>query len=397
MTKDKIGLLKSEVKKELVTNILPFWMYKMTDAENGGFYGQMDGNGKVHSQADKGCILNARIMWTFSSAYRILKNPEYLKYAALAKDYFLKHFIDREYKGAYWLVDYKGNLVNGRKQIYALAFSIYGLTEYYRITKDEECLKYAVEIYGLIEKYSYDKNLGGYFEAFSREWEGLEDLRLSEKDANEKKTMNTHLHIIEAYTNLYRVWKDDGLKQQLTELIDVFINKIVNQQTFHLNLFFDENWTCKSNIVSYGHDIESSWLLDEAARVLEDEGLIQKVQEIALKIVNAACEGLSDDGSLIYEKDNNTGHIDTERHWWVQAETMVGFLNAYGLTNKPIYLDKTEAAWKYILGNLVDHKDGEWFWSVSENKQHNKKDDKAGFWKCPYHNGRMCLEIIERK
>jgi len=396
MTNEKIVRLKSEVKTEISNNILPFWSTQMIDQTNGGFYGRIDGNGIVYPQADKGCILNARILWTFASAYRILKNPEYLKYATRAKDYLLKYFIDKEYKGVYWLLDYQGKMVNGRKQIYAQSFAIYGLTEYYRAVKDEECLQNAVEIYRLIEKYSFDPKLDGYFEAFSREWGELEDHRLSERDANEKKTMNTHLHVLEAYTNLFRVWKDEGLKQQLRKLIEVFAAKIVNHETFHLNLFLDENWNCKSDIVSYGHDIEASWLLDEAARVLGDEALIKKIQTMCLKIANAACEGLMADGSLIYEKLNNTGHIDMDRHWWVNAEALVGLMNAYELSGNAAFLEKALAAWKFISANLIDKNKGEWLWSVDKNMQPNRNDDKAGFWKCPYHNSRMCLEVLER-
>jgi len=239
MTNEKLTQLKSEVKAELTKNILPFWSTKMVDEANGGFYGRIDGKGTLYPQAEKGCIMNARILWTFASAYRVLRNPEYLKYASRAKDYLLQNFIDNEYKGVYWLLDYKGNVANSRKQIYAQGFAIYGLTEYYRAVEDEESLQNAIEIYNQIEKYSFDKELLGYFEAFTREWGELEDIRLSERDANEKKTMNTHLHVLEAYTNLYRVWKDDGLKKQLRSLIEVFADKIVNRQTFHLNLFFD--------------------------------------------------------------------------------------------------------------------------------------------------------------
>jgi cellobiose epimerase len=394
MINEKLTKLTADVKSEINNNILPFWSTKMIDHVNGGFYGRIDGNGVVYPQADKGCILNARIMWTFASAYRVLGNPEYLKYATIAKDYFLKYFIDKEYKGIYWLLDYTGKMVNGRKQIYAQSFSIYGLSEYYRATKDEECLQVAIEIYRLIEKYSFDKNLEGYFEAFSREWGELEDIRLSERDANEKKTMNTHLHILEAYTNLYRVWKDEGLKEQLRKLLVVFADKIVNQKTFHLNLFLDENWNCKSDVISYGHDIEASWLLVEAAHVLGDEALTHKIQAICLKIANAACEGLMSDGSMIYEKAGN--HIDTDRHWWVNAEALLGFMNAYELSGNAGYLDKALASWKFISKNLVDKDKGEWLWSVDKDLQPNRNDDKAGFWKCPYHNGRMCLEVIEK-
>ena len=397
MTNEKITQLKSEVKSELINNILPFWSTRMVDNTKGGFFGRIDGHGNVHPEADKGSVLNARILWTFSSAYRILNNPEYLTIATRAKDYLLTHFIDKEYGGVYWLINSKGEMADGKKQIYGLAFTIYALSEYYRCTKDKESLQKAIDLFKLIELHSFDNNLGGYFEAFSREWKEIGDLRLSEKDANEKKTMNTHLHVLEAYTNLYRVWKDEILKKQLHELLIIFVEKIVNKNTHHLNLFFEENWTDKSDLVSYGHDIEASWLLCEAAQVLGDSELIKKVKELCLSIADAAMEGLMSDGSLVYEKFSATKHIDTDRHWWVQSETIVGYVNAYELSGKEDYLTKGMSAWKFVTDHLIDKKNGEWFWSVDKELMPNLKDDKAGFWKCPYHNSRMCFEIIERE
>jgi mannobiose 2-epimerase len=285
---------------------------------------------------------------------------------------------------------------DGKKQIYAQAFAIYGLSEYYRITGDESCLDKAIELFRLIEKYSFDNRRGGYFEAFSMEWGKIDDLRLSDRDANEKKTMNTHLHVLEAYTNLYRIWKDEFLKKQLHNLIKNFTTKIVNRETYNLNMFFDEDWNDKSVVVSYGHNIESSWLINEAATVLGDSLISEKIKNVCLKIVEASKQGLRPDGSMVYEKIFLDGHIDTDRHWWVQSEAVVGFLNAFLVTGTTEYLNISLASWKFIRENLIDVRNGEWYWSVNNNLQPNLKEDKAGFWKCPYHNSRMCLEIIER-
>ena len=396
MSESRLETLKVEVKDELVKNILPFWMTKMIDSADGGFYGRIDGNGSIQKDADKGCVLNARILWTFSSAYRILKKSEYLRTAERSKDYLLNNFVDRKYGGVYWLIDHSGGMKDGKKQIYAQAFAIYGLTEYYRVTGDQICLDKAIDLFRLIEKYSYDNELDGYFEAFSREWGITDDLRLSTKDANEKKTMNTHLHVLEAYTNLYRIWKDEFLKKRLSGLITIFTDKIVNNQTYNLNMFFDEEWNDKTDLVSYGHNIESSWLIYEAAQVLGDKVLTDKVKGICLKIADASKAGIMKDGSMIYEKFFNTGRIDSDRHWWVQAETVVGFLNAYEISDKNQYLDLSLSAWRFISEHIIDRNNGEWYWSVNDMLQPNLKDDKAGFWKCPYHNSRMCLEIIER-
>ncbi len=311
-----------------------------------------------------------------------------------AKDFILKHFFDPEFGGTYWTISFDGKPVDTKKQIYSQAFFIYAFTEHYLATGDESSLRSAVGLFRLIEKHSFDCEMNGYFEAYSRDWQLLEDLRLSEKDENEKKTMNTHLHILEAYTNLYRVWKDATLGQQLGNLILIFTEKIVNQKTFHLDLFFDENWNTKSTIVSYGHDIEASWLIDEAARVLGDQELLAEVQKVCVKIAEAACEGLQPDGSLVYELDK--GHLDTDRHWWVNAEGVVGFLNVFELTGDHKWLEKSLECWKYIQENLIDTDKGEWFWSISDDGRVNRNGDKAGFWKCPYHNSRMCLEVMVR-
>jgi mannobiose 2-epimerase len=386
--------LKSEVRNELIHNILPFWAGKMIDTKNGGFFGQIKGDGQLIPEADKGGILNARILWSFSSAYLLEKNPLYLEMANRAKVYILDHFLDASFGGTYWTVSFDGKPVDAKKQIYSQAFFIYAFSEHYRASGEESSLQTAIELFRIIEKYSFDPELNGYFEAYSRDWILLEDLRLSEKDENEKKTMNTHLHILEAYTNLFRVWKDEELKKQLRNLILIFTEKIVNQKTFHLHLFFDENWNAKSTIISYGHDIEASWLIDEAARVFGDQKLLAEVQKICIQIAEAASEGLRADGGMVYELDK--GHLETDRHWWVQSEAVVGFLNAFELTGNEDWLVKTKNCWKFISEKLVDRVGGEWFWSISDEGIANLKDDKAGFWKCPYHNSRMCLEVMMR-
>jgi mannobiose 2-epimerase len=386
--------LQQQLREELTQNILPFWAKEMSDEKQGGFYGQIKGDGQLVPEADKGGILNARILWSFSAAYLQEKNPVYLEMANRAKDFVLKYFFDPEFGGTYWTISFDGKPVDTKKQIYSQAFFIYAFTEHYRASGDESSLRTAVGLFRLIENHSFDCEKNGYFEAYSRDWQLLEDLRLSEKDENEKKTMNTHLHILEAYTNLYRVWKDQTLAQQLGNLILIFTEKIVNQKTSHLDLFFDENWNTKSTIVSYGHDIEASWLIDEAARVLGDQELLAEVQKVCIKIAEAACEGLQPDGSLVYELDK--GHLETDRHWWVNAEGVVGFLNAFELTGDHEWLQKSLNCWKYIQENLIDTDGGEWFWSISDDGTVNRDGDKAGFWKCPYHNSRMCLEIMTR-
>lgn len=390
-------LMKQEVQDVLQTNILPFWLDKMIDRENRGFYGRIDGHGVLHPDAEKGAILNARILWTFSAAYRVLKRPEYLAAATRAKDYILEHFYDKEFGGIYWSLDSLGRPKDTKKQFYAIGFAIYGLSEYARATADREALDYAIRLFECIEQHSLDRKDNGYIEACTREWGKIEDMRLSDFDANYPKSQNTHLHIIEPYTNLFRIWKDERLEKALRNLINIFTDKILNPETHHLDLFFDNDWTRGAgHLESYGHDIECSWLMHEAALVLGDYEVLKKVEEIVPLVAKASEKGLNPDGSMIHEANLDTGHADNDLHWWVQAEAVVGFYNIYQHFGDESALDKSLRCWQYIKDNLIDFEQGEWYWSRRPDGSLNQDDDKAGFWKCPYHNGRMCLEIIER-
>ena len=397
MDKNKLILFKKEMQDVLTGNILPFWIDKMVDHENGGFYGRIDGHGNLHAEAEKGGILNGRILWTFSAAYRVLGKPEYLEMATRAKDYIIAHFIDREYGGTYWSLDYKGNPKDTKKQFYAIGFMIYGLSEYVRATGDKEALDYAIQLFECIEEHSLDVIYNGYIEACTREWGEIADMRLSDLDANYPKSQNTHLHIIEPYANLYRVWKDERLEKALRNMINIFTDKILNPETNHLDLFFEKDWTRGAgHLESYGHDIECSWLMHEAALVLGDAEVLKKVEEIVPLVAKASEKGLNPDGSMIHEANLDTGHVDDDLHWWVQAEAVVGFYNIYQHFGDESALDKSLQCWQYIKDNLIDYEGGEWYWSRRPDGTLNLDDDKAGFWKCPYHNGRMCLEIIER-
>lgn len=421
----QIQTMTNEMLDVLENNILRFWIDKMTDEENGGFYGRIDGHESLHPEAEKGAILNARILWAFSAAYRVLGKEEYQEAATRAKDYFISHFIDEEYGGVYWSLDYKGNPLDTKKQFYAIGFAIYGLSEYARATGDREALDYALQLFDCIEEHAFDHEYNGYIEACTRDWGKIEDMRLSDFDANYPKSQNTHLHIIEPYTNLYRCIKefkaatscnyvptigsvlpididvpqDTMLRVEgaLRNLIDIFTNRILNPETHHLDLFFDMDWTRGAGrLESYGHDIECSWLLHEAALVLGDSYVLKRVEPIVCMVAKASEKGLRPDGSMIHEANLDTGHVDDDLHWWVQAENVVGWFNIYQYFNDEIALGRALKGWEYIKTQLIDWEHGEWHWSRRADGSLNLDDDKAGFWKCPYHNSRMCLEIIER-
>lgn len=393
---NNMKVFAGELKSELCDHILPYWMHHMVDNENGGFYGRIDGRDNLHKDAPKGSVLNARILWTFSAAYKHFKDKNYLNLAARAYSYCISHFINKNNNGIYWSIDYKGKPEDSKNQIYALAFMIYGLSEYYMISREKQALGHAIRLYNSIEKHSLDPRFNGYFEAFDEKWEILEDLRLSEKDANEKKTMNTHLHILEAYTNLYRIWKDPGLKEQLENLIRLFLDRILNNDISHFSLFFNEEWTVKDKTISFGHDIEGSWLLLEAAEIVEDEKLISRVRKVCIEMVDAVIrEGIDSDGGLCYETDPS-GIRDSDKHWWPQAEAVVGLINAWQIKDELYYLSKAVEVWEFIKKYIIDHRKGEWYFRISKEGGPYLEEDKAGFWKCPYHNSRACLEAIAR-
>lgn len=387
--------LKSELNDEL-TRILNYWMKNTPDNEYGGFLGQIDAEDKVVPGSPKGSVLNARVLWSFSAAYNLNKNPEYLHYADRAYQYITGYFIDKEYGGVYWTVDYKGNPLDTKKQVYAHAFAIYGLSEYYRASGNEEAKTTAISFYKLLVEHSYDTVRTGYLEAFTCEWEQINDLRLSAKDANEKKTMNTHLHVLEGYANLYSIWPDDGLKAQIITLLHNFLDRFINPETYHLNLFFDENWNRRSALVSYGHDIEAAWLLLEAAEIIKHGPLIERLKDISIKIAKASLNGLDADSGLWYEYEPSDNHLVKEKHWWVQAEAIVGFYNTWQITGDEKFLELAEKTWEFVKKNIIDPKNGEWVWGIDENGNVMPNEDKAGIWKCPYHNSRACIEIVKR-
>ena len=390
----KLNQLKKEVSDDLTKNILPYWSTRMVDNLNGGFYGRIDGNNKVYPEAEKGGILNARILWTYSSAYRVTGDTSYRRLAIRAKDYIFAHFIDKVYGGAYLSLKADGTPSNTRKQVYTNAFFIYALSEYSRATGDNQALNEAMKIFNLFEKYAADRESGGYFEVFSREWERIRERMIGESSDKDEKTMNTSLHVMEAYANLYRVSGDKAVGDGLRKMVEIFLDRIIDKKSSHLICFLDRNWNGTSTVDSYGHDIESSWLLYEAALLLNDNELTGRVKTASVRITNAAAEGYQPDGSMLTEKDNATGHIRTQRSWWEQAETVVGYLNAFELTGDESCLERSLKSWEYIKKYFIDKKGGSWFSYVSEAGVPG--GDKGGFWICPYHNGRMCMEVIER-
>jgi mannobiose 2-epimerase len=388
--------LRQKVEAELLNNILPFWLKNTIDNKFGGFKGRIANDLTSAPRADKGLILNARILWTFSKAYSVYRDPVYLATARRAFEYLCAAFWDNEFGGLYWMVDFEGHPSDTKKRIYGQAFTIYALAEYYDASGNPEALLRAMRLVDQIESSSHDAANGGYFETYERDWRPAGDQRLSDVDMDEKKSMNTHLHMLEAYATLLGVHEESTVRNRLRELIEIFLQHILNTETHHFTLFFDELWRPRSEVISFGHDIEGSWLLCEAADKLGDRAMIKRVEAASVKMAQAVYEQAIDvDGGLLYEAEGGR-IINTDKHWWPQSEAVVGFLNAWQLTGQAHYLQAAERSWDFIDKYIVDHRNGEWFWRVSRDGIPNPDEDKVGPWKCPYHNSRTCFEVMAR-
>jgi len=396
MASNECQQFEEQLHREVTTNILPFWAQHSVDNKNGGFIGRLSNDLIPDYAAPKGLILNARILWSFSAAYRFTPSQTYQSLADRAFNYILEHFIDREYGGAFWLLDSQGYPVDEKKKVYGQAFVIYALAEYYAAFSRKQALDEAIDIFHRVEEHCYDDVYQGYFEASHRDWSLADDLRLSEIDMNEKKSMNAHLHILEAYTNLHRIWPDEHLGEQLHELLSDFLRHILNPGTYHFTLFFNEQWEPRSENISYGHEIEGSWLLNEAAEEVGDENLQDRIREVALGLAESVkTEGLNEKGGVNYEWQSDQT-VDEDRHWWPQAEALVGFLNAFRLSEDERYYQAAREIWNFIHRNLIDHERGGWYYKVSGSGEVDPEILKISEWKGPYHNTRACLEGIRQ-
>jgi mannobiose 2-epimerase len=380
---------------QILQDILQWWSKEMPDKHHGGFIGRVGGNGIKYPKADKSIILHSRILWTFSKAINN-GHDQYRDIAHQAYQYLVKYFIDHKNGGLFWMLDFQGTPISTQKQIYAQAFGIYAFSEYFMATGYKEVLNETIALFEILEEIAYDKKYDGYLEAFSENWQPIDDVRLSKKDANDVKTMNTHLHILEAYTNLYKCHKSEKVKYALTRLIHLYCEKFVEIPSGRLKLFFDEQWNENMTHHSYGHGIESGWLLSEASEAIGDKTLIYQIREYALALSNRVLqEGLAPNGGIYNEKFLD-GTYDQSQDWWPQAEAVIGFFDAYLFSKNDVFLNHSQNCFNFICNNLIDYKNGEWYWSVDQNGIPNTNEEKAGPWKAPYHNSRMCFEMIER-
>jgi mannobiose 2-epimerase len=397
MDLNELNDFSRRVSDHLFRHYLPFWCGPALDHQTGGWMACLSNDLKPDRSQPKGLIVNSRILWAFSAVYRVKPEPIYRQMADRAFAFVMNKFWDAEHGGAFWRLDDAGKVLDDSKKIYGQAFYIYALTEFHRAFGSPAALERAKILFELIEHYAHDAKFGGYLEVCNRDWsEAGSEARLSDKDMNEKKSMNNHLHVLEAYTNLYRVWPEPRVAARLRELIGLFLTRILDANTKHLHHFFNEEWQVRSDTSTFGHDIEASWLLLEAAEVLADANLLKQVSEVALQMARVVFnEGFSTDGGLCYE--GRAGQIlDPGRECWPQAEALVGFLNAYELSGNPAFLAAAVQTWKFIETHLVDRVHGEWFWRINPDGQPDPKLPKVSEWKGPYHATRACLEAMRR-
>jgi mannobiose 2-epimerase len=384
------------IETDLRQNILPFWINHGVDHSRGSFLGSLTNELDSDRTVERGALLTTRILWTYAAAYREYRDPAYLAMADLAYADLNKRFLDTQHGGFFWSIAADGAVLRDRKQVYGQAFAIYALAEYHAATGRREPLDQAIATFRLIEARAREHRYGGYLEAFGRNWEPIADMRLSVVDQNDPKSQNTMLHIMEAYTNLLRVWPDTGLQQALRALVEVMLTRIVDPATAHLGLFFANDWTLRSDKISYGHDIEAAWLLTRAAEALGDPALLGRVRLLVVKIAEVTlAEGVDADGGVINE-GSSAGFTDTNKEWWQQAEAVIGFLNAYQISREARFLAAAIRTWNFIETHLIDRRHGEWLRGVTREGRALTGQLKVSFWKCPYHNSRMGLEVVSR-
>ncbi|MGN0589603.1 MAG: AGE family epimerase/isomerase [Ruminiclostridium sp.] len=380
-----------EIKNELINHIIPFWN-SMRDDEKGGFYGFMSHDLKLDKNAPKGVILHSRILWFYSNCYLVLKDKQCLENARHCYEFMTKYCVDRENGGVYWLMNADGTVNDSMKHTYCQAFFVYALASYYDASGDPGALKLAMEVFDTIEEKCTDEI--AYLEAMSADWKLIPNDALSENGLMADKTMNTTLHLLEAYTELYRVHKDERVLSRIKFLIGLFLDKIFYAEEDRLLVFFDREFKVIGDIHSYGHDIEATWLLDRACEVIGDKELTEKVSAMNKRIVANIAKIAYENNSLNNERENEK--INKIRVWWVQAEAVVGFLNGYQKYGIGKYREMSENIWGYIKAELIDKREGgEWISQIEEDKRPTEKP-VVDPWKCPYHNGRMCLEVLKR-
>lgn len=393
VTNFSLEKFSQECDQELVA-IADWWVANSQDLLNGGFWGEVGEDNVPVPEATKGIVLNTRILWFFSEVARVVPNPLYRQLADRSYQYLTEYFFDKEHGGVFWELDAKGRPLNTKKQVYAQAFAIYALVAYYQLTENSAALQQALSCFELLERNTIDREREGYFEAFTREWGKIEDVRLSDKDLNYPKSMNTHLHVLEAYTSLNKVHPVPAVSAALRYNIHCFDKYIINRENYHMRMFLDVDWKDFSPGFTYGHDIETAWLLVKALDSLADKAVTERLLPDVIRIAEVCLEeAIGEHGQVIDAYDFATAQQLPEIIWWVQAEAMVGFLKTAQLSGDQRFTEAALKVWEFIKKYQIDQEQGEWLWASRLDDLHGERHYKMGFWKGPYHNGRAMMEV----
>lgn len=409
VTLEELRELSTRCDRELRENILAYWMRHAIEPGGTGFHGAVDLENRPVPGVDKSCVLTARILWTFAAAAAFYDDEKYAEVADLAYAVLTRHFLDPEHGGFFMALSADHQVADPTKHTYVQAFAIYALAKYHELRGKPAVMDRIRECFGLLEARTKDPRNPGYFEAFARDWTPITENRMADHD--EPKSMNTHLHLLESYAALYRIWPDEAVRSRLSGLLTIFLDHIIRPGG-HFGIFFDERFAevaASKGTCSFGHDIEGSWLLWEAAGILGDDAIRARLRPLVIRMVDAIERvALDKDGGLFLESTRFGSHLRTNKHWWPQAETLVGFMNAYQLTGDPKYWQTVKLSWSFIDTHLIDHRRGEWFTKLNrcgepylveppdDPSPYYRNDWKVDPWKCPYHNGRACLEIMNR-
>ncbi len=393
------------LQRELAHNVLPWWQASIFDAE-GRVLGGRANDGAV-LDAPRTAVLGTRLLWTFTTAQRRLGRHPALDLAAeRALAWVRGTLTDPVHGGVFWSVDGDGQPVADHKQTYAQAFAIYALMAQHAADCAAQGLPLAavtpaaqdaLRLFDLLDTHAREGQTGGYMEACTRDWQPLPDATLSSDEPPAARSMNTLLHVLEAFTELLRCHRPPLVATRLRELIEIFLDRLWLPEQRCFGLFFSIDWRPMTTQVSWGHDIEAAWLLRRACDVLADDELTRRVDALVPQVADAVLQGgVAEDGSVLGAGLFDGRVTDARRHWWCQAEAMVGFWDAWQLTGDPRFQRAAWRVWQHIDKHHVDPVGGDWIKTLDEQLHPVDSIPRAGPWECPYHHVRACVEMMER-
>lgn len=391
----RLAALAQLMSRELVDDLVPFWL-ALLDRFHGGHYTRMDERGTIDRKAPKSTVFVARLLWFLSTVGRALGHAQCLEQAARTQSFLLTRLRDGAHGGLFWSVTHEGRPADTVKHLYAHAFGIYGLSAHAIATGNAESLGAAKELFVLLESRLRRPD-GCYAESFDAAWRPIEDRRIAWHGGVATITANAHLHLVEAYTTLLRAWPSAGPRAALHDLVRLMLDRFVKPDGTGLHPALDGALEPLPGPPSYGHDIEASWLLEAAGDALDDPALRQRLRTVAAAMAQAAATGGQlRDGGFLSSPVRADATTLPPRVWWVQAEAVVGLVNAAQRGANRDMMSRAEAAWRFIERAMIDRERGDWFEAVDADGRPIPGRLKVGPWKEPYHQGRACLEIARR-